>query len=193
MKGIKINVIRNKEEEIGEKQMPTVSANSILFSLFSFLFAEMRQFPDISTLANTWISPLPHAQNIDANRSVRRRHIVDRASISDAEHGQPDSACDEAAAASPGRRVEAKAKLEANRNRHLEVLTPVSTDMLGRIFNGFGNRSIRESLIKVNPDDIELGGWNISSMNLADAIAGAMVLDIMRFVSSSICIQKPTV
>ncbi|GJZ85132.1 zinc finger, CCHC-type containing protein, partial [Tanacetum coccineum] len=47
------------------------------------------------TLANTWISPLPHAQNIDANTSVRRRHIVDRASISDAEHGQPDSACDE--------------------------------------------------------------------------------------------------
>ncbi|GKE11369.1 probable ribosome biogenesis protein RLP24 [Tanacetum coccineum] len=47
------------------------------------------------TLANTWISPLPHAQNIDANKSVRRRHIVDRARISVAEHGQPDSACDE--------------------------------------------------------------------------------------------------
>ncbi|GKE79799.1 inositol-3-phosphate synthase, partial [Tanacetum coccineum] len=31
----------------------------------------------------------------------------------------------------------------------------------------------------VNPDDIELGGWDISSMNLADAIAGAMALDIM--------------
>ncbi|GJV42502.1 probable ribosome biogenesis protein RLP24 [Tanacetum coccineum] len=47
------------------------------------------------TLTNTWISPLPHTQNIDANKSMRRRHIVDRARISVAEHGQPDSACDE--------------------------------------------------------------------------------------------------
>ncbi|GJS53446.1 probable ribosome biogenesis protein RLP24 [Tanacetum coccineum] len=47
------------------------------------------------TLANTRISPLPHAQNIDANKSVRRRHIVDRARISVAAHGQPDSVCDE--------------------------------------------------------------------------------------------------
>ncbi|GJT94389.1 hypothetical protein Tco_1089907 [Tanacetum coccineum] len=110
--------------------------------------------------------------------------------------------------------------------RKWEVQTPVSTDMLGRIFNGFGNRSIRAKAYQgqtcsqscqqevrysqevkeedrgdvqrslqdeVNPDDIELGGWDISSMNLADAIAGAMALDIMRFMSSSICIQKPTV
>nr|GEY65730.1 BTB/POZ and MATH domain-containing protein 3-like isoform X1 [Tanacetum cinerariifolium] len=48
----------------------------------------------IMTLANTWILPLPHAQNIDANRGVRRHHTVDRTSISVAEHGQPDSASD---------------------------------------------------------------------------------------------------
>ncbi|GKA74074.1 transcription elongation factor SPT6 [Tanacetum coccineum] len=49
------------------------------------------------TLANTWILPLPYAQNIDANRGVRRHHTVDRTSIFVAEHGQPDSAgpCDE--------------------------------------------------------------------------------------------------
>ncbi|GJY00044.1 DNA-binding WRKY transcription factor, partial [Tanacetum coccineum] len=41
------------------------------------------------------IFPAAHAQNIDANRSVRRRHIVDRTSISAAEHCQSDSACDE--------------------------------------------------------------------------------------------------
>nr|GEW19813.1 protein NETWORKED 1A [Tanacetum cinerariifolium] len=56
-----------------------------------------------------------------------------------------------------------------------------------------GIARFRQRLIKVNPDDIELGGWDISIMNLADAIAGAMALDIMRFMSSSISIQKPTV
>ncbi|GKA35620.1 transcription elongation factor SPT6 [Tanacetum coccineum] len=51
--------------------------------------------PSIYTLANTWILPLPYAQNIDANRGVRRHHTVDRTSIFVAKHGQPDSACDE--------------------------------------------------------------------------------------------------
>ncbi|GJW36804.1 transcription elongation factor SPT6 [Tanacetum coccineum] len=49
----------------------------------------------VDTLADTWILPLPYAQNIDANRGVRRHHTVDRTSIFVAEHGQPDSACDE--------------------------------------------------------------------------------------------------
>ncbi|GJX75515.1 hypothetical protein Tco_0314110 [Tanacetum coccineum] len=33
------------------------------------------------TLANTWISSLPHAQNIDADRGVRRRHTTDRTTV----------------------------------------------------------------------------------------------------------------
>nr|GEV22421.1 DNA-binding WRKY [Tanacetum cinerariifolium] len=41
------------------------------------------------------ILPVAHAQNIDANRSVRIRHIFDLTSISAAEHCQSDSACDE--------------------------------------------------------------------------------------------------
>ena len=33
-------------------------------------------------------------------------------------------------------------------------------------------------ILQVNPDDIVFGGWDISSMNLADSMARAKVLDI---------------
>jgi len=37
---------------------------------------------------------------------------------------------------------------------------------------------MKMGLEQVNPDDIVFGGWDISNMNLADAMARAKVLDI---------------
>ncbi|GJT50871.1 hypothetical protein Tco_0977028 [Tanacetum coccineum] len=86
LKAIKtIDKVRSRREE-------THLNNRNKVRLGEFLKYKEARF---KTLANTWFSPLPHAQNIDANKSMRRCHIVNRARISVAEHGQPDSACDE--------------------------------------------------------------------------------------------------
>ncbi|KAK1423707.1 hypothetical protein QVD17_19015 [Tagetes erecta] len=57
-------------------------------------------------------------------------------------------------------------------------LTQASTIRVGS-FNGEEIYAPFKSLLPmVNPDDIVFGGWDISSMNLADAMARAKVLDI---------------
>ncbi|THU64256.1 hypothetical protein C4D60_Mb01t24560 [Musa balbisiana] len=57
-------------------------------------------------------------------------------------------------------------------------LTQASTIRVGS-FNGEEIYAPFKSLLPmVNPDDIVFGGWDISNMNLADAMARAMVLDI---------------
>ncbi|OAY71391.1 Inositol-3-phosphate synthase [Ananas comosus] len=57
-------------------------------------------------------------------------------------------------------------------------LTQASTIRVGS-FNGEEIYAPFKSLLPmVNPDDIIFGGWDISSMNLADAMARAKVLDI---------------
>jgi len=40
------------------------------------------------------------------------------------------------------------------------------------------DRKFVENYMQVNPDDIVFGGWDISDMNLADAMARARVFDI---------------
>lgn len=57
-------------------------------------------------------------------------------------------------------------------------LTQASTIRVGS-FNGEEIYAPFKSLLPmVNPDDVVLGGWDISDMNLADAMARAKVLDI---------------
>ncbi|XP_078040239.1 inositol-3-phosphate synthase isoform X1 [Augochlora pura] len=57
-------------------------------------------------------------------------------------------------------------------------LTQASTVRLGRGMKGDVNIPMSWMLPMVNPDDIELDGWDISNMNIADAMKRAKVLDI---------------
>ncbi|EFN79046.1 inositol-3-phosphate synthase 1-B [Harpegnathos saltator] len=56
-------------------------------------------------------------------------------------------------------------------------LTQASTVRLGRSSKGEVYVPMSSMLPMLNPDDIEIDGWDISNMNLAEAIARAKVLD----------------
>lgn len=57
-------------------------------------------------------------------------------------------------------------------------MTQASTVKLGRDDKGDVNVPISWMLPMVDPNDIEIDGWDISNMNLADSMKRAKVLDI---------------